>query len=270
MIGIIAISFLLQVVSTLGIVVLFGLLTAQCNKWFYSNFGNYGRAVCYITGAVGTPVHECAHALFCLVFGHKILKIKFFQINSDDGTLGYVNHAYNKKNVYQVVGNFFIGIGPIIVISAMLYVFSMILLPNFVSRINIITMDNLVGDIENAVSQLFVMLVSFFSCAVTWQWWVFILIGVCLSLHMTLSVADIKLSLSGLIIILLALLTVDVILGLSDKTLLISFTNKLLQIGSYLFYILSLSLTISIIAVLISYVFKIVKSRNKNSSKVRL
>ena len=107
MIGDIAVCFLLQIGFTVGITVLFGWLIAQCNRTFYRNFGRYGRTVCYLTGAIGTPLHECGHALFCLLFGHKIHEIKLFQIG-DDGTLGYVKHSYIKKNVYQRSGNFFI------------------------------------------------------------------------------------------------------------------------------------------------------------------
>ena len=77
------ISFLLQVAFTVGIIFLFGWLIALCNKVFYSNFGRYGHIVCYITGFIGTPIHELSHALFCLIFGHKILEIKLFQISDD-------------------------------------------------------------------------------------------------------------------------------------------------------------------------------------------
>lgn len=97
----ILVAFLLQIIFTVGLIVLFGFLIAQCNKRFYANFGNYGLTVCYITGALGTPLHECAHALFCVIFGHKVVEIKLFQINSDDGMLGYVRHTYNKKNIYH-------------------------------------------------------------------------------------------------------------------------------------------------------------------------
>ena len=82
MIGDILLSFLLQIAFTVGIIVLFGFLIALCNKKFYANFGSRALRVCYITGAIGTPLHESAHALMCLLFGHKIVEIKFFQINS--------------------------------------------------------------------------------------------------------------------------------------------------------------------------------------------
>ena len=65
----------------------------------------------YIT-ALGTVVHEASHAFFCLVFAHKITKISFFSPEKD-GTLGYVNHSYNKRNPYQRAGNFFIGSAPV-------------------------------------------------------------------------------------------------------------------------------------------------------------
>ena len=49
----------------------------------------------YIT-AIGTVIHECGHAVFCILFRHKIQKINFFS-PSEDGTLGSVTYSYNKK-----------------------------------------------------------------------------------------------------------------------------------------------------------------------------
>ena len=91
----ILLGFLLQILFTIGLIVLVGFLIALCNKKFYSNLGGLGMTACYVTGCIGTPIHELSHALFCLIFGHKITEIKLFQINSDDGTLGYVKHSYN-------------------------------------------------------------------------------------------------------------------------------------------------------------------------------
>lgn len=262
MIGDILVCYLLQIVFTVGLIVLFGFLIAFCNKRFYANFGNYGRAVCYITGAIGTPLHECAHALFCLIFGHKVTEIKLFQINAADGTLGYVNHSYNPKNIYHKVGNFFIGVAPIIVISAVLYLLAWWLLPNFVAEINgSFRISDFVTDIGNVFTSLFNVLQSFFLCALTWQWWVFLILGVFLALHMTLSKADIKSALSGLLFLLVAVLIVDVILGLVSGNLLTAFTQEVLEIASYLLCILVLALVISMIAVILSFVFRTVKRR---------
>lgn len=258
----ILICYILQIAFTVGIITLFGLLIAICNKRFYANLGGYGKAVCYITGAVGTPLHECAHALFCLIFGHKITKIKFFQINSADGTLGYVQHAYNSKNIYQKVGNFFIGIAPIVVISAVLYLLAHVLLPGFAVGINK-TLGNirLVGNFEGVLSGFFNILKSFFLCAGAWQWWIFIFASTLLSLHMTLSKEDIKGALSGLILLLVAVLVADIIMGLIKTGLLLSFTRLVLQASSYLVCIFFVAFLTSIIDVIISYFFYLIKRR---------
>lgn len=258
------ICFLLQIAFTIGMIFLFGFLIALCNKIFYSNFGNLSKAVCYITGAIGTPIHECAHALFCLIFGHKIIEIKLFQINSEDGTLGYVCHSYNPKNLYHKIGNFFIGIAPITVISALLYLFSWLLLPNFVTEIsNNFKINDFLDNIGNVFINLFGALQSFFSCANLWQWWVFLIIGIFLSLHMTLSKEDIKGALSGLVLLLIVVLIVDIILALIGGDYLISFTQKILYVASYLICFLSLSLIVSIIAVIVSFAFKAYKKGHK-------
>lgn len=262
MIGDILVCFLLQIAFTVGLIIIFGFLIALCNKRFYANFGNYGRAVCYITGALGTPLHECAHALFCVIFGHKVTEIKLFQINSADGTLGYVNHSYNPKNIYHKIGNFFIGVAPIIVISAVLYLLAYLLLPNFVAEINgSFKISDFVTNIGNVFTSLFTVLQSFFLCALTWQWWVFIIVGIFLALHMTLSKADIKGALSGVLFLLITVLVVDVILGLVSGNLLTTFTQDVLGIASYLLCILVLALLISIIAVIVSFVFRIAKRK---------
>lgn len=151
-------GFIFQSVGTIGVIFLFGWLIAQCNKRFYANFGRRARTVCYVTGFFGTPVHELSHALFCVLFGHKILEIKLFSLNSADGTLGYVNHIYNRKNFYQRIGNFFIGVAPILVISALLYLISCFLLPPFTSEMNVlfsgIAAENAAGILKAAVSAI--------------------------------------------------------------------------------------------------------------------
>ncbi len=255
-------AFLTQVIFTIGVIVVFGMIVAFCNKLFYKNMGSFGKAACYITGFIGTPVHECAHALMCLIFGHKITEIKLFQINSDDGTLGYVCHSYNKKNLYQNIGNFFIGVAPIIVISAVLYLLSSWLVPGMMQEILFHT-QNLgskasIGDTFKAVG---LSVGAFFSYAGDWHWWVFLLIGMFLVLHMTLSGADIKGAWGGALFLLLLLLVVDFVFELVSVSILHSFTGWCLSVGGYLCSIFALSLIVCVLALVLSYVFKLVFKR---------
>ncbi|MBQ8685396.1 MAG: DUF3267 domain-containing protein [Clostridia bacterium] len=250
--------FLTQIIFTIGAIILFGLLIALCNKLFYKNMGGFGKAACYITGFLGTPVHECSHALMCLIFGHKITEIKLFQINSQDGTLGYVNHSYNTKNLYQKIGNFFIGIAPIIVISGVLYLLSILLVPNMLELILGQTKDiRLDEGIIGVLDDMLFTIRIFFSYASTLNWWIFLLIGMFLSLHMTLSTADIKGAWSGLLLLLLVVLGIDIVFAIVDIEILSTFTRWCLSVGSYLSSVLILSLTVSIFAVILSYLFKV-------------
>ena len=250
--------FLTQIIFTLGAIFLFGILIGFCNKLFYKNMGGFGKAACYITGFLGTPVHECSHALMCLIFGHKITEIKLFQINSQDGTLGYVNHRYNTKSLYQKIGNFFIGTAPITVISGLLYLLSMLLVPNMLDLILDQTKDiRLDEGIIGVLDDMLFTIRIFFSYAKTMNWWVFLSIGMFLSLHMTLSTADIKGAWSGLLLLLLVVLGIDIIFAIVDTEILNTFTRWCLSIGSYLSSILILSLSTSIFAVILSYSFKV-------------
>ena len=106
--------FLKALWYTLGAVVICGLAVSLCRKLFVSMMGGgFGRGVVLATSIIGTPVHELGHALMCLLFGHKITDMALWQPASRDGNLGYVTHAYRQRNLYHVLGNLFIGIGPI-------------------------------------------------------------------------------------------------------------------------------------------------------------
>lgn len=256
-------SFVLQIVCTIGLIVIFGILIAVCNKCFYANLGRYGRVACVATGFIGTPLHECSHALFCVLFGHKITSIKLFQISSDDGTLGYVQHSYNPKNIYHKIGCFFIGVAPIVVISLVLYGMAWLLLPEFASAIDEnIQIDNIISDFTSIFNGIANTLTSFFSLVTEWQWWVFVLIGSLFALHMNLSKADIKNSISGLIVLIIIVLLADIIIALISVSILDSVTAFVLKMSSYLLCVFLLAIIISFMLVVVSFGFaKMKKSK---------
>lgn len=68
----------------------------------------------FLFSFIGTPLHELSHAFMCLVFGHKITDMRLLILDPNSNVAGYVSHTYNKNNFYQNLGNFFIGIAPIL------------------------------------------------------------------------------------------------------------------------------------------------------------
>ncbi len=254
-------NFLLQVIFTIGIIVLFGFLIALCNRTFYRNMSRLGMPLCYITGFIGTPMHELAHALMCLIFGHKIVDMKLFQIGDEDGTLGYVSHSFNPKNWYQQIGNFFIGVAPIIVISGVLYFLADWLVPGMTGE-----MFALVESLERnpdflkVIEKLFDVVIVFFSYAAAENWWLFLLIGMFLALHMTLSGADIKNASKGLVFLLIVMLGVNLIIWLVGGKV-TELTSACLSGGILLGGVLVMGLLMAVAAMLVSVIYKVVFDR---------
>jgi hypothetical protein len=61
-----------------------------------------GAAAYLIFGWLGTAVHEAGHALFCLLFGHRITGVKLFDFAPRDGTRGHVSHTFDPANPWQL------------------------------------------------------------------------------------------------------------------------------------------------------------------------
>ena len=165
-------------------------------------------------GWLGTIVHELGHAIFCIVFGHKITAMKLFDPDPKTGTLGYVEHSYNSANVYQQVGNFFIGIGPILLGTAIIYFLSYLLLGlnpfnlavNFnIASSHIYSWDALMQIFQVLWTSSVSLLREVFSWhnLAAWQFYVFIYLAFAIGSSITLSPPDIKGALKGFIIILI-------------------------------------------------------------------
>lgn len=235
-------NFLTQIVFSVGIIAIFGLLLALCRRAFCGIVGGNSTKILLATGIVGTPIHELSHALMCLVFGHKITEMKLYQLNSDDGTLGYVNHSYNPKNLYQQIGNFFIGIAPILGGSGVIFLLMYFCTPSLFGEVtselqfvSLLSIDLLDPSTYAAFLGLFwdiVTLIFDFTNAGNILWWVFIIVSLMVASHMELSTADIKGGFKGFLFAAAGLLIADVIMYFVSSSALESVTDAMVSFSA--------------------------------------
>lgn len=207
-----------------------------------------GRSI-YISAIVGTPVHEISHALLCFPFFHKISEVALFKPDGS-GTLGYVIHSYNPANIWQQIGNFFIGVAPLLGGTAAIYLFTYWFLPYGENVISVI--DSLSAQFRHTsgfttfLSALYEAVIQLVS--VLWviaqhspgkfALWTYLTAAI--ALHMSPSPADLKGSFKGGVIL---VLVIGCIRFLSDD----AWESLLEHLASGL---LSLSITYSICIVL--------------------
>lgn len=209
-----------QLFWLLGLIFIFGFILYFLARFTRNTFAKASGTTLdvFITGWVGTPVHELGHAIFCIIFRHRIDEIKLFSPNSQDGTLGYVNHSYDSNSIYQKVGNFFIGIGPILFGTFVLYILLYFLLPNAKEVLSSICSQGKVlvkfshGEFSNIFSSLWITTKNSLSILFqkenfsSYKFWIFLYFSMCISSHMELSPPDIKGAWRGLLSIILLFL----------------------------------------------------------------
>jgi hypothetical protein len=104
---------------------LMNLVSSRIKIWGPALMGD--KTFIYSFKWIGTPLHELGHALFAFLFGHTITKVKLFDPDAEDGSYGYVAHSYEPGNVFHEIGKLFIGIGPILMCTIMLYISTYVL-----------------------------------------------------------------------------------------------------------------------------------------------
>ena len=264
-------NFLFQLLFSVGLIIIFGFIIAELNRAWCRMLGSKGMAAMRITGVIGTPVHETGHALFCVLFGHKINDIKLYSLDTSTGVLGYVNHSYNKRNIYHVVGNFFIGVGPIIFGSLVLMLLMYLLTTATYEAIfkTIRNIDGLKYDVLDGktYAEIGAMFVNIFSAMfgggnlTDWMWWVFIILGISIATHMTLSKADIDGSVWGFVVLIAIYLIIDAIIYFISPNLLVKMTGVIVKFSFYIISLLTLGIIILVLLLVLTFILGGFKTR---------
>ncbi|GEO79830.1 hypothetical protein [Companilactobacillus mindensis] len=122
------------VITFVAIFTLVPYLTSLITSWLghlskiilVDNLGNSSQLV---VGGLGVIIHELGHAIFAYLFGHQVTRVQLLNTNyRQSGALGSVDHKWNNRNVYQMLGNFFIGLAPYYMCSLALYLLQKFLL----------------------------------------------------------------------------------------------------------------------------------------------
>ena len=256
-----------------GNIIIFGfilyLLSSMTRRIFAKTLG--AKTELYITGWIGTPIHELSHALFCIIFNHKISDIKLFTTKSD--TIGYVLHSYDSRSWYQQIGNFFIGVGPIIMGTLIVYFLFLLLAPELKENIFSVKIDydksaGILNMIYSGISNIFISILNIFSNIIknilvsqsykNIGFWIFIYLSISIASHMELSPADISHAWKGMLVIFAVslifntlLFIIKIIFNLEMPEYILLFIDKTLNIYSLL---LIFSCIISLFNFLISYI----------------
>ena len=256
-----------------GNIIIFGfilyLLSSMTRRIFAKTLG--AKTELYITGWIGTPIHELSHALFCIIFNHKISDIKLFTTKSD--TIGYVLHSYDSRSWYQQIGNFFIGVGPIIMGTLIVYFLFLLLAPELKENIFSVKIDydksaGILNMIYSGVANIFTSILNIFSNIIknilvsqsykNIGFWIFIYLSISIASHMELSPADISHAWKGMLVIFAVslifntlLFIIKIIFNLEIPEYILLFIDKTLNIYSSL---LIFSCIISLFNFLISYI----------------
>lgn len=241
-------GFLTQILLTVGSIVAAGFFIHVCKRLFVRACGRFAPQIVNYSGIIGTPVHELSHAAMCIVFRHKIKKIKLFSIDKRNGTLGYVQHAFNPRSIWQRTGNFFIGIAPVISGSCVILLLLWLLLPSVFSQVTNILSTTADGtltlatftDIASAVPAIFKLIFASENLA-NRRLWVFVILAMTIAIHMELSAADIKGGWNGFLFLAGIFLLIDVALYFINPAWLSVFTNAMVQSGLFLISLLLLS-----------------------------
>jgi hypothetical protein len=211
-----------QIASVFGGIFIFGLLIHFVSRLTFTSLEkSFGVKGTYLVAWIGTPVHELGHAVFCLIFAHKITDIAFFRPDPDTGELGYVAHRWNPRNPWQVLGNFFIGIGPVLFGCAVLLAVFYFLVPGGPDAWKSITVlagqidqSNLIGSYYTVIRDSSVLVLgTIFNAAnlADWRFWVFCYVSICIASNIRLSPSDLKGAFSGLGCVILPFLLINFI-----------------------------------------------------------
>jgi hypothetical protein len=221
-------------------IIIFGLIFHCISKAASSKMIGVGWWFYLLFAWIGTPIHELSHLIMAVIFRYKIDEVKLFRPfkGRKDGTLGYVNYSYNPNNLIQKIGNFFVGIAPMIGGSFAIYVvFRILLNPLYI---------NLKGLQEYTYSSISNVILT-----TPYDWRIlalFLYLVISISIHMSISKADLKCAAYGVVWLEIITLVISCILKITSITL----TSQLMVASMLIFIVFGIGLVANIVTFAIS------------------
>ncbi|MEZ6184829.1 MAG: hypothetical protein R3F62_07450 [Planctomycetota bacterium] len=180
-------------------------------RWLSHGLGP--RAVIYWTGWLGTPIHECSHALVGYATGVKIHEVRLFDPDPQTGVLGYVRWEeppLRWNRLHAVVGSFLMGVAPLFGGALVLLLLLRFLCPDpdaaWRAAAHFADVARS-GSPRAAVDGLGELLRGVYSAVFahgwgSWRAWVFLYLALAVGSHLAPSSADISGSWRGFLVLL--------------------------------------------------------------------
>jgi hypothetical protein len=237
----------IQTFGVLGVFFAFGFVLSKIQDTTQSIYRQtIGWKGILWTAWIGTPIHEFGHLFFAKIFRHQIHRFSLFKPNERTGGLGYVDHSFKKYSLWQRIGNFFVGAGPLIFGSILLAGMVYFLLPNGKMIFTPLTAEqNSALTILISLKQTLLNLFSWENIT-AWNFWLFLYISFAIASHIAPSRQDQKGMWQGFVWIFLILIIINIITLLLGKDI----TNYILGINQYLGMLIAIFIYASIISLI--------------------
>jgi hypothetical protein len=235
--------------------VILGIIENRANFYMWRVLGRKGMLA---TAWIGTPIHELGHLLMCYLFKHRVKKFKLLNMRAPNGVLGYVNHEWNRKSLYQNIGNFFIGMGPIFSGTAALILSMYIFLPNSFAAFENYSILSSGMQEQDILSKIIALTAGLFKSIFSAEnltsasFWIYFALAIGISSHIALSKEDLKGAGRGLITIFTFILLINAAALILNADISDFFTGFLV-LNLYLLAFSMISIVFSLIRLVLSF-----------------
>ena len=249
-----------QIVSVFGIFLVFGFILSRIQTFIVRNYQrSVGWRGVLWTAWLGTPVHEYSHELVALIFGHRITEVVLFAPDPKTGELGHVSHSYNRHSLYQNIGNFFIGLAPLIIGPILLTLMLYFLVPRGGEAFGHLVIDP--GSWTTSWQSVKNFLLILFSPAdlLSFRFWLVLYLSFCIASHLAPSRSDLHGAWAGGSLIIVCLFLVDALAFLLNWNIsqyIIGFSSVLAGFAAIYVYVLLIDIFHFLLSWLIFRLFR--------------
>lgn len=192
----------IQILLLLGPLAVYGWLMHRTAGALEAAAGRLGGRAARMFFRPGVLVHELSHLVMCVVFFHRVTRIRLFDFDPDSSRAGYVAHRYNPRSLYQRIGGFFIGTAPLFAGALILYGAARWLMPG------LMVPDIAAGlpfpDLSQMILARAVRIAAACLAArnlADWRFWLFLYLCVCIGSGMKLSGSDMAGAVFGFVVL---------------------------------------------------------------------